>query len=303
MQVSGATQQACLGSASNSEALVVDLSHAPTPAAPWHGMHLLNSPDSSRPTVPCCTPTCPLQDADDEQQRLPQVLLQQVGYTDLDLAVDVAQLNARLRSGDFKRWWQDLSPPLVFSLGQQQYSPAGTCIVTSINAFLQAEARRYTAAGTVSMRRERLSDLLGIRSRQVFLDKAAKGGWVLLARQHGVQLADLTPLLPLFERLERPSLSLCHAWPTPQADAAVAQVLQVAAANVPEGVLVARTGSKAVTAAIDNCRLAASAASGRPGCGVQAGSMQAANTGGGGSSRRSNSSGRTSCRSCHRSSN
>jgi hypothetical protein len=56
---------------------------------------------------------------------------------------------------------------VVFSLGQQQYSPAGSCIVTSINAFLQAEARRFTAAGVLSNRRERLSDLLGIRSRQV----------------------------------------------------------------------------------------------------------------------------------------
>jgi hypothetical protein len=59
---------------------------------------------------------------------------------------------------------------------------------------------------------------------QVFLDKATKGGWVLLARQHGVQLADLTPLQPLFERLERPPLALTHTWPTPQADEAVVQV-------------------------------------------------------------------------------
>jgi hypothetical protein len=112
-----------------------------------------------------------LQDADDEQQQLqqplPELLQQQAGYSDLDLAVDVAQLNVRLRNGDFKRWWQDLTPPLVFSLGQQQYSAAGTCIVTSINAFLQAEARRCTDAGSLANRRERLSDLLGIRSRQV----------------------------------------------------------------------------------------------------------------------------------------
>jgi hypothetical protein len=108
-----------------------------------------------------------LQHAADEQQQQQQV----DGYTDLDLAVDVAQLNARLRSGDFKRWWHDLTPPLVFSLGQQQYGPAGTGIVTSINAFLQAEARRYNAAGLLSPRRERLSELLGIRSRQV------RGGW------------------------------------------------------------------------------------------------------------------------------
>jgi hypothetical protein len=58
----------------------------------------------------------------------------------------------------------------------------------------------------------------------VFLDKAIKGGWVLLARQHGVSLADLTPLQPLFERLERPALALNHTWPTPQADEAVVQV-------------------------------------------------------------------------------
>jgi hypothetical protein len=113
-----------------------------------------------------------LQDGDDEWQPQlpqppPQLQQQQVGYSDLDLAVDVAQLNARLRNGDFKRWWQDLNPPLIFSLGQQQYIPGGTCIVTSINAFLAAEARRFTGAGLLSMRRERLSDLLGIRSRQV----------------------------------------------------------------------------------------------------------------------------------------
>jgi hypothetical protein len=58
----------------------------------------------------------------------------------------------------------------------------------------------------------------------VFLDKSTKGGWVLLARQHGVQLADLTPLQPLFERLERPPLALTHSWPTLQADEAVVQV-------------------------------------------------------------------------------
>jgi hypothetical protein len=58
----------------------------------------------------------------------------------------------------------------------------------------------------------------------VFLDKATKGGWVLLARAHGVALADLTPLQPLFERLERPAAGLSSAWPTPQADAAVVQV-------------------------------------------------------------------------------
>jgi hypothetical protein len=120
----------------------------------------------------------PLQDADDKQQQQePQQQLpsqqpqqqQQDAYTDLDLAVDVAQLNARLRSGDFKRWWQDLRPPLVFSLGQKQYGPAGQCVVTSINAFLEAEAWQYNAAGLLSGRRQRLSDLLGIRSRQVRL--------------------------------------------------------------------------------------------------------------------------------------
>ncbi|WIA35085.1 hypothetical protein OEZ86_003571 [Tetradesmus obliquus] len=178
-------------------------------------------------------------------------LHQQVECGDLDSAVDVAQLNARLRSGEFKRWWQDAAPPLVFSFNQQQYGPAGSSIVTSINAFLQAEARRYDGAGLLSGQPQRVSDLLGIRSRQVFLDKATKGGWVLLARQHGVQLADLTPLQPLFERLERPGQGLAQNWPTAQADAAVVQVLQLAAANVVDGVLAARTGSKAVTAAID----------------------------------------------------
>uniref|UniRef100_A0A383V960 Uncharacterized protein n=1 Tax=Tetradesmus obliquus TaxID=3088 RepID=A0A383V960_TETOB len=178
-------------------------------------------------------------------------LHQQVECGDLDLAVDVAQLNARLRSGEFKRWWQDAVPPLVFSFNQKQYGPAGSSIVTSINAFLQAEARRYDGAGLLSGQPQRVSDLLGIRSRQVFLDKATKGGWVLLARQHGVQLADLTPLQPLFERLERPGQGLAQNWPTAQADVAVVQVLQLAAANVVDGVLAARTGSKAVTAAID----------------------------------------------------